>query len=148
MSKKSNIEIVQECVKGCGLADVPVRVDEKNFYVEGHPAIEIDGWIYISTVEHTIHPRGIKTLPPKQVLAYQIEVASIVHGVRYYPDGSGEPDSVDISDVGEPHLDIYSAVKAAVALYTQNLIEHIAEANGMAEMAEEEEKYWKEMSQL
>jgi hypothetical protein len=86
------------------------------------------------------------TLGGKQVdfIQYYIQHEEVTHGVRYYADGSGEPDTSDLVDdfiTDNPR----EAAKKVVLLYVELCINQMFEAQAEAAMAEAQEDYEREM---
>ena len=84
----------------------------------------------------------------KKCVTLTIQHEQIVHGVRYYPDGSGEPDSYDVIDDWSG-TNVFIAVERVLVLNFQVGIYNYLEAWGMAEQEAEnqrvEEEYMLEL---
>jgi hypothetical protein len=85
----------------------------------------------------------------QRVVTYQAYATTYDPGVRYYPDGSGEPPGTDYVELGEEsrHSDkpIVEAIKAYVEWQIYNLLDHEADEAMAREAAEAEEsarEYW------
>ena len=81
-----------------------------------------------------------KKKAPEQVM-YGAYYTVIIPGRRYYPDGSGEPDDVDVVEVGQdsnnPDQPIIEALKTHVQFCIEALREHEAD--------EAEAEFYREM---
>ena len=70
---------------------------------------------------------------------WDIEIEKYNHGVYRYPDGTGEPPSIEV-ETHKTGLSIRDAVKEVWALIVENTME-FAEENLMAKEWEKEEEY-------
>lgn len=74
-------------------------------------------------------------------LVWDMSYEKVVHGVRYYKDGSGEPDSIDIVDV-RSYINtgkvIFQVVTFFAGMYASNMLEREAE-EALAKEYEREE---------
>ena len=74
------------------------------------------------------------------VMYYYVQHEVMVHGTRYYPDGSGEPDTSDIvadHKTRSPH----DAVKRAILLHLEHTIDQKLEADAEADMIVESDRW-------
>ncbi len=74
------------------------------------PSIDIEG---ISIYTNDVPP------PADQPVVYQIAKCVRVPGRMYYPDGSGEPDSDELKEAGEPYSSFDKAVIEACKLLVE-----------------------------
>ena len=116
--------------------NIEVKEDEEQFNDEEQEGnvIVIDGWIYLI-------PR--KAVKPKehQHLHWDVNYGYVIHGVRYYKDGSGEPDDYDYKEIGVD-LELMDAIKLAWATMIENAI------NIVLENAQEEEDFHKDYEEF
>lgn len=92
------------------------------------PAVVVDGWLYImeteKDVEITTIGRVIKKTRPAWYLSYETHNP----GVRYYPDGSGEPPSSDVNDCTPAVTEsIVVAISTLAEMVIKSRMEGIAE---------------------
>jgi hypothetical protein len=119
---------------------------------DGDPFICLDGGIYITPVLTERINRGILAKKKKKTgifdMMYQLQVATYDPGVRYYKDGSGQPPSEDIEDVGEPIGNAYIAVQRALDMIWKQRLDGLMESVSMAEQEEDEKALWAEEERL
>ena len=132
-------ELIKHVMSELNLSSVPevkIEGDEDEKYVS------IDEWITIYPEFKTVEI-GIGKAK-KSILFYQLQHVVYDPGVRYYPDGSGEPPSTDVcNDDCEQSMCVI--IEKAIFMYFRNEIDAIFMAHGEARMYEEEQQYLKEM---
>jgi len=99
--------------------------------------IIIDGWITLTPVEVKEKVKSIAGTRTYKSIKWNIEKQVIVHGTRYYPDSSGEPDDVDFEEV-ESGLSLIQACKSVWHMIKDN------EVDGMFENFDYEEEAYEE----
>lgn len=108
-----------------------VRVDLER---EGDTdTVVIDGWLYLAETEveeETVSLVGkIKTKIPGWYLSY----GYLEHGVRYYSDGSGQPDSWEVEDCDPPVVGrLYAAIEHLFGMVLKQELNNLAESEAYA----------------
>ena len=102
-----------------------------------------DGEQYIEIQEEEVSEVTIGNRTTIKRITYTIQHEEIVHGTRYYPDGSGEPDTADVVDDETTH-DPYRAVQRLLTLNFEVELQNYLEAWGLAECEKEAEEGWEE----
>ena len=70
---------------------------------------------------------------------FYIGVGYVIHGVRYYSDGSGEPDSYDVVDIADyPDTEGKKTVDTLVTTVATVLADHVAECVMWEEMEKQQ----------
>jgi hypothetical protein len=127
------------------------ETNQEGLYGKVH--IEGEDWPYNSCVELMIcmpnggeFHTGYSISPDLEDLkvVYYVQHEEITHGVRYYPDMSGEPDTSDLVDdfiTDNP----YEASKKAILLYIELCINQMLEVEAEAEMIDQMAKDEEEM---
>ena len=104
------------------------------------PSIEIDGMFGIYWNEEMELPIPSIAGPRGTRPGYQLYSVDYDPGVRYYPDGSGEPPSADVVDIGEPQADFDTQVLEALKLAMEKRLYDFQEMENEQRYAEELEE--------
>jgi len=136
-------EMARSYLNDVGL-DVEVKIEDDGYSdpllnLEGvclFPQVEQEDILSIRTGPHC-DPGHMKS--PERIRWY---VQVIVHdpGVRYYPDGSGQPPSDDIADI-DNYWDLSRALIKAIGLIVEDRLSNAAENYAMDRMAEQEDPF-------
>lgn len=105
------------------------------------PTIEIDGYGIGVAIMEGSQPSILGSVPRIEYGAYE---TMIVFGRMYYPDGSGDPDSYDLNELGEasPNMD-----KALMDML-KGLVDFEIRLIQDREAGEAEAKYFEELDKL
>jgi hypothetical protein len=99
---------------------VEVKEDQDDIYEDqAGKAILIEGWIYLVPKHGKEKRESILGTVEHDVILWDVSYGYVIHGVRYYPDGSGEPDDYDVKEVAQD-LTLTDAIKKAWELFTEN----------------------------
>ena len=93
-----------------------------------NPLITIDGWLYImdSEMDKETITKTVK------VPAWYVIYGWNDPGVRYYPDGSGQPPSWEVDDIGT-----YRSLHQAISACCERIIRQRLDDHGQHEMCEQ-----------
>lgn len=94
--------------------------------------IVIDGWIYLAeTDEHeeTYVSLGAEGKQTRKVKGWYLSYGWEDPGVRYYPDGSGQPPSWEVADCNPPtYRNLFSAIEAICNMIVKNVVQNMGES--------------------
>jgi hypothetical protein len=98
------------------------------------PMITVDGWLYImdSEMDKETITKTVKV--PAWYLSYGYHDP----GVRYYKDGSGQPPSWEVDDIGT-YQSLYVAINNCASRIVQNHLDGLGEQEMCEQMAKDEE---------
>jgi hypothetical protein len=104
-------------------------------------AVSITGGVF-NHCDFSIDIEGVTIYTNEDILGqYQVAKCVRIPGRMYYRDGSGDPDSDELVDVGEPHKSLDNAIIEACKLLVEARLHDFLEAE--AEVKAEEE--WKDL---
>lgn len=160
MKKIRKPETIEEACKYMGelIKTIAQNLNQEGLFGEAHLGSD-DDWSYDSVVilkimmrNGGIYDTGYCISPYieeretgltgklKPFVQYYVQHEEINHGTRYYPDGSGEPDTSDIVDDFVTD-DPITAVTKVVMLHMENELNNYWTSMAEADWADEEAKF-------
>jgi hypothetical protein len=105
--------------------------------------LEVEGWIWITPFHTKEEYPCIAGKRTRDAIHYSIQQEEILPGRRYYPDMSGEPDSVELAEVklDKPLTSATQAIAYACKMMFDNELSHVAENFSESQMIDEEEQW-------
>jgi len=141
---KKTIQIFKGICKGFDLNHT-IEIDPDNPANDEDALLFInDGeqYIYIELRDIDLNEDMFGRIKGKRI-HYTVQHEVMIHGVRYYPDGSGEPDCSDVVD-DSVHSNPYDAVGQSIKLNFGWSIDNCLESEALCESEREAEEAWEE----
>ena len=133
----SPVEIVRKAINCFNGLNISVNETDDDIYPnQDGKAIEIEDWIYLYPVKTLVRHNGISPTA-YQERRWIVTYGYIVPGVRYYRDGSGEPDDWDEKELAS-EVTLTKAIHVAAETMYSHSINAVLENMDYEVMAKEE----------
>ena len=136
----SPVEIVNKCIncyKGLNVSVVEGEDDDVYENQDGKPII-IEDWIYLYPIKVDVPHETLSGTTTTKETRWTVSYGYVIHGVRYYPDGSGEPDDYDEKEVAAD-LTLTKAIHTAAEMMYSHSIDAVLENLDIEAMTIEDE---------